>query len=847
VLVEKLRRAGARDQALALCQDLVREAPDDPDPLRAAALISREAGQGQMAAPLLERAIDLAPGRADLLCDYAALLRDLGEDAGAEETFAKAAMLDPACHPAHLALAEIYEAEGRIGDAIRHLETLVALDPGALDPRERLARLLDAGGNEARALEIKRETMRYAQAAVGDAYAKIRGHSLHTPVYETDAERLAWSYALLNYTAAGADIARAEERRGDLDTAVKSYRRMLGVLASAAEQAREVDGLRRTYESAAQAFSHCHYELASLQERRGDLGGAVYHLEEAWRARRAPSLEARAKLGEIALRCAPDIAGIRDAVADFHGRMPAPATVPITRWDFARHAREWLAVASQARSRARPAERKHLAIAAFNPHHMQLFFAIACVLFARGHTVDVLWLPCLEFDRPCEPEPRYETWDETLLAHELSAFAGAGLPSGISLIDLREIALAPAAPGFAEAADRQAFIDLRNYYRNAALDVTSEPMRTHKRNRMLKNLDAMRRFATYLAETPVDRLILFNAGIMEYGAAFHVAREAGVTVLEWEQSPHAVDHYLLSVNRTHGALDMRALWEADIERDFGEDRRKRVAAWFASRGRGDWRKARPRGRHVPDVSGRALLAQLGLDPDKPVAALFPNVTWDTATLDREVAFASVADWALQTIAFFADHPEWQLVVRTHPVEVETSEEFVGEILRRHWPELPPNVRLVEVAEPLFTYHLLDAAQIGLYYTGTLGLEMTMLGILPLTGARPPISGFGFSREAPTAEAYFEMIMRAFDDPDGSALTKEEMARAWRFADLFLIQVPKALPWSYQRFWPSILETWPMTRVLGAEGAVFNDVFAVFAGELDLPDGMVGAIAAGDES
>ena len=134
MLVEKLRRAGARDQALALCQDLVREAPDDPDPLRAAALISREAGQGQMAAPLLERAIDLAPGRADLLCDYAALLRDLGEDAGAEETFAKAAMLDPACHPAHLALAEIYEAEGRIGDAIRHLETLVALDPGALDP-----------------------------------------------------------------------------------------------------------------------------------------------------------------------------------------------------------------------------------------------------------------------------------------------------------------------------------------------------------------------------------------------------------------------------------------------------------------------------------------------------------------------------------------------------------------------------------------------------------------------------------------------------------------------------------------------------------------------------------------
>jgi hypothetical protein len=408
-------------------------------------------------------------------------------------------------------------------------------------------------------------------------------------------------------------------------------------------------------------------------------------------------------------------------------------------------------------------------------------------------------------------------------------------------VDLRGVEPAAAAPGFAEAADRQAYVDLRNHHRNASIDAESEPMRSRKRNRFLKNLDAMRRVARYLADSAVDRFILFNAGIMEYGAAFHAARSAGVTVLEWEQSPHAADHYLLSVNSTHGALEMRPLWASDIGRDLTDARRKRVAAWFASRGRGDWRGARPRGRHVPDVVARALIAQLGLDPDKPVAALFPNITWDTATLDREVAFASVADWALRTAEFFAARPEWQLVVRTHPVEVQASEEFVGEILRRRWPRLPANIRIVEVVDPHFSYRLLDAAQVGLYYTGTLGLEMTMLGILPLTGARPPISGFGFSREAATAEEYFAMVERAFEDPDGCALTIEEMTRAWRFADLYLLQVPKSLPWSYQRFWPSMLDEWPMTRVLGAEGAIFDDVFAAFAGEVDLPDGLVGAL------
>lgn len=839
--MEKLRRTGAFEQALALCQDMVREAPEDPDPLQAAAAISRQAGQAQRALPLLERALELSPDRADLLCDLAALLQEVGEDAGAEETLVKAAAVDPAHGPAHLALAELYESQGRIGDAIRHLDILVSLDPAALDPRERLARLLDAAGQEERALGVKRETMRHAQAALAEAYGRIRDHGLQTPMYETDAERLAWSYALLNYTLAGTDVARFEERRGDVDAAVRSYRRTLGVLASAAEQAREVDGLRRTYESAAQAFSHCHFELAALQESRGDIGGAIYHLEEAWRARRTPSLEGRAKLGELVEQCGQDIAGIRDLVAGYHGKMPPPATIPITRWDFARHARDWLTVAAQARSRARPAVRRRIAIAAFNPHHMQLFFAIACVLFARGHTVDVLWLPCLEFDRPCDPEPRYDFWDERLLEREIAGFAASGLPGGLRLLDLREVEPAPAAPGFSEAADRQAYIDLRNHHRNASIDVESEPMRSRRRNRFLKNLDAMRRVAGYLADSAVDRFILFNAGIMEYGAAFHAARSAAVTVLEWEQSPHAADHYLLSVNSTHGALEMRPLWASDIGSELTEARRKRVAAWFASRGRGDWRGARPRGRHVPDVVARALIAQLGLDPDKPVAALFPNITWDTATLDREVAFASVADWALRTAEFFAARPEWQLVVRTHPVEVQASEEFVGEILRRRWPRLPANIRIVEVVDPHFSYRLLEAAQVGLYYTGTLGLEMTMLGILPLTGARPPISGFGFSREAATADEYFAMVARAFQDPDGCALTVEEMTRAWRFADLYLLQVPKSLPWSYQRFWPSMLDEWPMTRVLGAEGAIFDDVFAAFAGEVDLPDGLVGAL------
>ena len=728
VLVEKLRRSGAYDEALALCQDLVNEAPDDPDPLRAAAAISRDAGHPEMGLPLLERAAQLSPERADLHCDLAAALLEIGEDAGAEEAYAKAVAVDPKCRPGRLALAAIFEAQGRTDEAIRQFEALVTVDPAALEPRECLVRLLDDKGQWARALEIRRETMRQAQDAVTVAYERIRSHSLHTPIYEADEARLAWSYALLTYAAVGTEVARELERRGDRDAAAREYRTMLRLLASAAEQAQTVDGLRRTFETAADAFAHCHAELASLQETFGNIGGAVYHLEEAWRARRVASPEQRAKLGEVALRCAPDIAGIRDSVAVYHGKMPPPATIPITRWDFVRHARDWLAAAVPARNGACPATRNHIAIAAFNPHHIQLFFAIACVLFARGHTVDFLWLPCLEFDRDCDPEPVYEGWDEVLLAREMSGFAAAGLPDGLRLIDLREVPPAPVGPDAEAAAARQAFIDLRNHHRTASIDGTAEPMRTRLRNRTLKNLDAMRRMTAYLGEVTLDRLVVFNAGLIEYGAAFYAARAAGVTVIEWEQSAHSRGSYVLSINRPHGAFDLRHIWESDEPHVLTDARRQRVRDWMVSKDPQSCLEPVPRGLHVPGDAARALLHDLGLDPDRPTAALFPNLTWDTAALDRDRAFASVADWALQTAVYFADHPELQLVVRSHPAETMRSEEFVGEVLRRRWPVLPANIRIVESENPLSSYRLLDAIQVGLDYTGTLGIEMAMFGI-----------------------------------------------------------------------------------------------------------------------
>lgn len=774
VLVEKLRRAGASTEALAICRDLIAEAPDAVAPL--------------------------------------------------------------------LAAAEICDAEGYPADAIRSFEAAVLLDNSALAPRNRLAELYDAESRPDQAMILRRDIIPLAQRQADAAYARITNTARDIPLYELDEHRLSWSRAVLIYAKTVAHVAEHHIAGGDFDAAERFYDDALRVLADWSEQANAVDGLRRTFETVAQAFGQCHADMAELRERQGNLGGAVYHLEEAWRARRTPAPGERARLGDIANRCAPDIAGICDAVADFRGTKLPPAAVPITRWDFLREARRWLADVEEIKGVLEASAQRFIAIPAFNAHHIQLFFALACVLVARGHRVDLIWMPCLEFQRSSDPEPTYENWDEVLLASEMERLAESDLPEGLRLIDLRMVNLAPSSAEFEAEADRLAFVDLRNQYRDSSIDVSEEPNKSHKRNRLLKNLDAMRRMVTYLADHPVDRLVLFNGGVMEYGAAFYAARAADVTVVEWEQSAHRLGDYILAINRCNGDLDTSRIWADAAPHPLTEGRRQRAAAWLLAKDASADLSRQPRGRFSPKAPARDLVAGLGLDPDKPIAALFPNITWDTAALDREVVFASVQDWALRTAEHFADHPEWQLVIRIHPVEQVFSEEYVGELLRARWRTLPDNIRLVESRDPLSSYRLLDATQLGLYYTGTLGLEMTMLGIQSVTPALPLYGGYGFTREATSLDAYFGMIQDAFRDPDATALTRREIDLAWVFADLYMNQAPKPFPWSYQRFWPSILEEWPMPRVLGGEGeAAFGSIFAIFAGEIDLPDGIIGEL------
>jgi tetratricopeptide (TPR) repeat protein len=835
--IDGLRRRGRLGEAMAACQDLLQQTPDEPRALLLAAAISRDGRHHIRAASFLDRVIAAQPSQATIYCEAARIWRQCGNKESAMDAYRQALRLDPTCAPAHFEIAEIHAEDSQIEDAIYHLELATAVDPDKLDARERLAVLLEAGGKGVPATELRRETMRRARRKIDLDYTRIRTPGVTASPRTLQRHRLSWAHALLVYGTSAVGVAKFEEASDDIDAAAATYREALAVLAEAADQARSVAGLRRAFATASLAFSRCHLEMALVQERRGDAGGAIYHLEEALRAHGSPWNEAYEKLSTLVQAQDAAISGIRDVVAKYTGQPATPAAYPITRWDFARQASAWRPIVARARAAFAGSAGRHIAMLATRPEEFQVSFAIGCVLAARGHRIDLLWWPGLRFEGASDPDPVFERWDEALMAREIKALAASDLPEALQLIDVRDLRPVEADDAMEQEAERVAALDVMRQRASGTIFSQDSPAPIQRQHRMLRNLHLMRRFSAYLGEATPHHVIILNGDMMEGAGAFWVARRAERKVIVWERSPDRASAILMSCNRTRADRDFTALWQADGAHELKPDRRERILAWLSGRTGGDYRLIEPRKRHLPTAKTMTALSEHGLDSSRPVAVLFgdrPILPGDT---DDGVAFADGKDWMLRNVEWFEQHSQWQLVIRLYAQDGPAG---IRSVLRERWSDLPRNVRLVESSDAKLDYLLLEAAQLGLYRTNPIGLEMAMMGIIAVTAGRPFFANKGFTQEARDAEDYFRLVRRALESPDAAAMTDREVELAWCFADLYVHGAPKAFPWSDRYFWRDMKEEWPLSRLLGDDGAArFDHVFAVFGGEVEARDGVIG--------
>ncbi len=282
--------------------------------------------------------------------------------------------------------------------------------------------------------------------------------------------------------------------------------------------------------------------------------------------------------------------------------------------------------------------------------------------------------------------------------------------------------------------------------------------------------DVLRSFcstAVLLAEaTPVllervqpDVVVMLNGVFLAERILRAEAQRRGIRVVTYEHG-QMPDTYCFSESIANH-YDLGALWEEVKDQRMTDIQTARLDAYLAERRQG-----------VPGINSWSMItevenrirARLALDPARPLAILFTNVTWDSAAQDRDRGFPGMFAWIAESIRLFEALPEAQLVIRIHPGEVrfpgfETRDPVLARI-GAAFPHLPDNVRVVPPQDELSSYALIKLARCGLVYTSTVGLEMAMEGYPVVVAGDVHYGGKGFTSDTQGPADYGDRVREA---------------------------------------------------------------------------------------
>ena len=324
-------------------------------------------------------------------------------------------------------------------------------------------------------------------------------------------------------------------------------------------------------------------------------------------------------------------------------------------------------------------------------------------------------------------------------------------------------------------------------------------------------------------------VLLPNGLILEFGAVFQVARYLDIPVVSYEFGEQR-DRIWLAQNTPVMIQDTDEMWTARHDWPFSEEQRAKVHDLFDTRQRaGLFQNFYRQWQNVPSTGAEATRDKLDLDA-RPVVLLAANVIGDSLTLGRATFSGDMSSWLRRTLAYFADKDGVQFILRVHPGEQGLEGPSVADLVAETLPELPAHMRLVAAADPINTYDLVAAADLGLVYTTTVGMEMAMSGLPVIVVGQTHYRGKGFTLDPDSWEAYFELLDGQLAAGGGARLTPEQVDQAWHYAYRFFFDYPQPYPWHLMHFWDNVSEYSLSDLFTPAGQAAYGRSFKYLLGE-----------------
>ncbi|MEY2458845.1 MAG: hypothetical protein QOG30_675 [Acidimicrobiaceae bacterium] len=254
-----------------------------------------------------------------------------------------------------------------------------------------------------------------------------------------------------------------------------------------------------------------------------------------------------------------------------------------------------------------------------------------------------------------------------------------------------------------------------------------------------------------------DVVVVISGRHIFWRAAREIAESRGIKVVSREMFNESFDCHIYAVNSSAEDPALPKAW--------AEARRTPLTA--AQEGVVDeYLKGLPAfARQVtidPVLETRtsAIRAEVGLEPDRRMIALFTNVSWDLFVAERDFAFDGQLKWIEATVDFTRRHPEIDLVVRAHPAEIvpkfRTRGRIVQQIEEACGP-LPANMHLIGPESTISSDVLRAMASLNLVYCASVGLEAIVAEQPVLICGNPYYARKGFTIDVESPEHYAQLL------------------------------------------------------------------------------------------
>jgi hypothetical protein len=313
------------------------------------------------------------------------------------------------------------------------------------------------------------------------------------------------------------------------------------------------------------------------------------------------------------------------------------------------------------------------------------------------------------------------------------------------------------------------------------------------RLRMERNTHITKSFLAYATKNNPDIVVLPNGMVFEFGAVFQCCKHLNIPVTTYEFGEQQ-ERIWLDQSNSVMLQNTSEMWEQVKDTPFNQFQSDTLDELYEKRKGGNTHGNFSRKwQAIPQQGSENVRQELNLD-NRPIVLLAANVIGDSLTLGRQIFSKNMTDWILKTIEFVAKNSQVQLLVRIHPGEKIMTGPSVSEAISDKFTSLPEHIHIINAEDDINTYDLINITDLGLTYTTTVGMEMTMSNIPVIVSGNTHYNKHGFTYDPISWEEYFSFLQSFISGNNTLISLPNQVENSKKYAYHFFFTYPQVFPW-----------------------------------------------------